>query len=78
MMRRGEGVPLIAAICAVPLLCEALSSALFTLPEVEGFRTVSAKLPYHMNLVVFPSKLLKGSRITYQDPATGKSHTLKG
>ena len=36
-MRRGEGVPLIAAICAVPLLCEALSSALEGIAEVQSF-----------------------------------------
>jgi len=54
-----------------------LGEALFSL-RVEGFRTVSAKLPQQMNLVVFPQNLLKGSQIVYHDPASGKTHRIKG
>jgi hypothetical protein len=54
-----------------------LGEALFSTPGVEGFRTVSAKVPDQMNLVVFPQKLLKGSNLRYQDSA-GKIHEVKG
>lgn len=55
-----------------------LGEALFSMPGLEGFRVVSAKVPYQMNLIVFPQKLQKGSRLVYQDSATGKPHVLKG
>lgn len=55
-----------------------LGEALFSTPGIEGFRTVSAKVPDNMNLVVFPQKLLKGSRIIYQESATGRIHEIKG
>jgi RES domain-containing protein len=54
-------------------LGEALSSLGF-----EGFRTVSAKVPQQMNLVVFPENLLKGSQLVYPDPVSGKTHRVKG
>lgn len=38
---------------------------------IEGFRTLSAKLPTNKNLVVFPKNLLPGSRLTYRDSNTG-------
>jgi hypothetical protein len=55
-----------------------LGEAMFSTPGVEGFRTVSAKVPDQMNLIVFPAKLLKGSRIVYLDKATGTVHERKG
>jgi hypothetical protein len=54
-------------------LGEALSSL-----GIEGFRTVSAKVPQQMNLVVFPQNLLKGSQLVYHDPTSGKTHRIKG
>jgi RES domain-containing protein len=54
-----------------------LGEALFGIVDLEGFRVVSAKLPYQENLVVFPQKLLIGSRIAYRDSHTGKTHVLK-
>ncbi len=55
-----------------------LGEALFSTPGVEGFRTVSAKVPDQMNLVVFPHKLLKGSRVVYQDRTSGTVHEIMG
>jgi hypothetical protein len=55
---------------------QTLGEALFSIPDLEGFRVVSARIPTQMNLVVFPTKLLKGSRLAYQDSATGKTHAL--
>jgi hypothetical protein len=44
-----------------------LGEALFSIAGLEGFRTLSAKLPYHRNLVVFPEKMFKGSRLEFRD-----------
>ena len=56
---------------------QALGGALFTLPGLEGFRTVSAKIPYHVNLVVFPEKLQEGSRIEFHHPPTGLTSVIE-
>jgi hypothetical protein len=48
-----------------------LGEALFSVPGVEGFRTLSAKLPYHRNLVIFPQKMFKGSSLEFSEPSAG-------
>lgn len=53
-----------------------LGAALHGIPGLEGFRTLSAKVPTCMNLVVFPDKLHPGSRIIYTDPGSGKTMTI--
>jgi hypothetical protein len=53
-----------------------LGAALHAVPGLEGFRTVSAKLPTHRNLVVFPDMLRPGSQILFTDPATGQTATI--
>ncbi len=55
-----------------------LGEALFSIPGIEGFRTLSAKVPDQRNLVVFPQKLLKGSRLEYRDGGTGVVHEIVG
>ena len=72
---RGAGTSVKQSVGTAPTqdLGEALSS-----PSIEGFRTVSAKVPQQMNLIVFPQNLLKGSQLVYQNPATGKTHRIKG
>jgi hypothetical protein len=55
---------------------QALGAALFALSGLEGFLTLSARLPYHKNLVVFPQKLQPRSRIVFHDPATGQQHVV--
>jgi hypothetical protein len=55
---------------------QALGEALFAVPGLEGFRTVSARLPARMILVVFPQKLQQGSAIEFHDPATGQRHRI--
>jgi RES domain-containing protein len=52
-----------------------LGAALYAVPALEGFLTISAKLPDQMILVVFPDKLLPGSSITHTD-ALGNSYPL--
>jgi hypothetical protein len=54
-----------------------LGDALFSLPGLEDFLTISAK-QREKNLVVFPEKLQAGSRIEFRDPLTGKTHTISG
>jgi len=44
-----------------------LGAALYAIPKLEGFLTVSAKLPYQQILVVFPDKLQSGSSIKHED-----------
>ena len=55
---------------------QALGAALFAVSGLEGFLTLSARLPYHRNLVVFPQKLRPGSRIVFADPATRQQHVI--
>jgi hypothetical protein len=43
-----------------------LGEALYNLAGVEGFLSVSEKLPTHRNLNVFPAKLQAGSRIIFK------------
>ncbi len=45
-----------------------LGAVLSVTPTLEGFITVSARLPYHQNLVVFPEKLQSGSSVQFNYP----------
>jgi hypothetical protein len=54
-----------------------LGQALYSTPGLEGFRTISARHPSRMLLVVFPEKLHQGSQITFEDTAGGRTHTIK-
>lgn len=53
-----------------------LGGALFAVSNLEAFQTVSAKVPYQRNLVVFPQSLLAGSRIQFINVATGDRFTI--
>lgn len=53
-----------------------LGAALHAIPGLEGFRTISARVSTHMNLVVFPDKLHPASHITFTNPATGVTATI--
>jgi hypothetical protein len=59
-----------------PAPTQQLGAALHAVPTLEGFRTISAKVPTHMVLVVFPDKLQPGSSVVFSDPATGTTHTI--
>jgi hypothetical protein len=52
-----------------------LGAALHAVPGLEGFVTVSAKLPEQKVLVIFPNKLQSGSLVEHED-ATGKKYPL--
>jgi hypothetical protein len=49
---------------------QALGAALFAVPGLEGFRTFSARLPYHSTLIVFPENRF---RFTRPSPVVGTS-----
>jgi hypothetical protein len=55
-----------------------LGEALFAVPGIEGFRTLSAKLPYHRNLVIFPQKMFKGSSLKFHDSSASLSQVIDG
>jgi hypothetical protein len=59
-----------------PAPTQLLGQALHGVRGLEGFRTLSARVPTHMNLVVFPDKLRRGSRIVFTNPATGQTLTI--
>jgi RES domain-containing protein len=61
-----------------PAPTQELGNALFRVPALEGFRTISAKVPYQEILVVFPEKLLPGSSISWLNPLTGRSEGFGG
>ena len=43
---------------------------------VEGFRSISARVPYAKTLTVFTDKLRSGSWLSYVDPTTGTGHRI--
>ncbi len=53
-----------------------LGSALFATDDVEGFLTISAKMPLCKTLVIFPQKLREGSELVFSDTITGKTHRI--
>lgn len=56
---------------------QALGAALWAVPDLEGFRTFSARLPYHSTLIVFPEKLQPGSAVTFHHPYTGQRYVIR-
>lgn len=53
-----------------------LGAALYAVPNLEGFLTVSARLPDQMVLVIFPDKLQPHSVVEHINPATGEIYQL--
>ena len=53
-----------------------LGAALFGRADLEGFRTLSARVPYHEILVVFPENLQHGSRVSWFNPLTAEVEFL--
>ena len=44
---------------------------------LEGFRSISARIPYNAILVVFPTNLRRGSSVVFADGA-GTTHRIEG
>jgi hypothetical protein len=61
-----------------PAPTQELGAAMWGVPKLEAFKTVSSKVPDKRVLVVFPQKLRVGSRIDFHDPAAGKNHVITG
>ena len=55
-----------------------LGEAVFGVPGIEGFRVLSAKLAYHRNLIVFPEKMFKGSRLEFRDASAHLLQVIDG
>jgi hypothetical protein len=57
---------------------QALGRALYRIPRLQGFLTLSAKAPERVNLVIYPSKIKTHAKsfIQFTDPATGKIHKI--
>ena len=64
------------AVPTGPAPTQDLGHALHAVPDLEGFQTLSAKLPYHRTLVIFPQKLMTGSVVQFIHPATGQRVTI--
>jgi hypothetical protein len=59
---------------------QSLGAALFAVPGLEGFRTLSAKLPYYSNLVIFPPEVTAGQSgglLRPGDGAATRAHILR-
>jgi RES domain-containing protein len=70
--QRGQSGTILAPSGLAPT--QELGAALEALPVLEAFRTVSALVPNHRVLVVFPDKLAPTSSVQWQDPTTGQWH----
>lgn len=53
-----------------------LGAALEAVPNLEGFKTLSAKAPYHQILAIFPKKLLPGNSVSWFNPLTGRTESI--
>jgi hypothetical protein len=73
-LERSAGTPVSGPTGPAPT--QDLGQALYNMPGLEGFRTISSRMPTHRTLIVFPNKLRQGSRIVFTHPATRQTHTI--
>lgn len=55
-----------------------LGRALFMEGDIEGFVTMSARVPFQSSLVVYPERLKPGSELVFFDPDTKAKARLAG
>lgn len=55
-----------------------LGAELFAVPNLEGFISVSARVPDKPILAIFPTKLRKGSYVEFNDQSNGRTHRIDG
>lgn len=72
---RGPGTTVKGPIGSAPT--QDLGAALFAVPKLEAFKTLSSKAPYHQMLAIFPQKLRRRSRVSWFNPLTGKEETIR-
>lgn len=73
--QRGRSLSLTAPTGLAPT--QELGAAMYSVPGLEGFKAVSAKVSDKRTLVVFPQKLQGGSFVRFHDQATGRQHTIR-
>ena len=75
-LRTGIGSSIKSSSQSAPT--QKLGAALYDIPGLVGFMTVSAKDPIKRNLIVFPNKIKSSQdgQIEYIDPATKKRHCI--
>lgn len=75
-LRRQAGATIQRSAQAAPT--QELGLALYRIPGLLGFLTVSAKAPTRKNLVIFPDKIQTPAdgQIEFTDPATGTVHRI--
>jgi len=71
---RGSGTTIKSPTGSAPT--QDLGSALFRVPKLEAFKSLSSKAPYHHILTIFPQKLRRRSRISWFNPLTGKEESI--
>jgi hypothetical protein len=74
-LQRGPGTTVKGPTGSAPT--QDLGSALFGVPKLEAFKSLSSKAPYHEILVIFPQKLRRRSRVSWFNPLTGKEETIR-
>jgi RES domain-containing protein len=72
--QRSSGSSVKLPVGAAPT--QLLGASLYSVPRLEGFVTLSAKLPDQMVLVIFTQKLLPTSKVQFWDPITGHVQSL--
>ena len=55
---------------------QSLGAALYGIPDLEGFLTISAKVPTSLVLAIFPENLHRRSWVEFYYPATRERHRL--
>jgi RES domain-containing protein len=53
-----------------------LGAVLQGIPDLEGFKSLSSRAPYHQILAIFPQKLQSGSEVSWLNPQAGKQESL--
>ncbi len=61
-----------------PAPTQVLGEALYKIPKLMGFITVSAKVPDRKNLIIFPDKIKRPAdgKIEFTEPSSGKTHQI--
>ncbi len=73
--QRGPGTTVKGPTGSAPT--QDLGSALFGVPRLEAFKSISPKAPYHQVLVIFPQKLQHRSQVSWFNPLTDKEEKIR-
>jgi RES domain-containing protein len=73
-LQRGPGTTVKEPTGSAPT--QELGAALFGVPKLEAFVSLSSRVPYHQTLAIFPQKLAPGSRVSWRNPLTGKEESI--